>query len=209
MKGFTQNETELLLTEVIDSTKTGKSLSSVFQDVANLTGRAKGSVRNYYYNVLKNEDKKNELNKTIDGVNGLVAVRAKAFSKEDEASLISAVEKGKSQGKSVRRVIMDLANGDDKLYLRYQNKYRNYLSKKNRIKFDDKNFRAEEFKYFDRLSKEIDGLVEKIKKKYAEECSKLKKENEDLSKELSFFKRQAFKKDAQSYFLLNDATPKN
>lgn len=208
MKGFTQNETELLLTEVIDSTKTGKSLSAVFQDVANLTGRAKGSVRNYYYNVLKNEDKKNELNKTIDGVSGLVAVRAKAFSKEDEASLISAVEKGKSQGKSVRRVIMDLANGDDKLYLRYQNKYRNYLAKKNRIKFNDKNLRAEDFKYFDRLSKEIDGLVEKIKKKYAEECSKLKKENEDLLKELSFFKKQAFKNEIPTCFLFNDVTHK-
>lgn len=209
MKGFTQNETELLLTEVIDSTKKGKSLSAVFQDVANLTGRAKGSVRNYYYNVLKNENKKSELNKTIDGVCNLVAVRAKAFSKEDEESLISAVEKGKSQGKSVRRVIMELANGDDKLYLRYQNKYRNYLSKKNKTKLNDENFRVEDFKYFDRLSKEIDGLVEKIKKKYAEECSKLKKENEDLSKELSFFKRQNFKKDVPPYFLFNDATSKN
>ena len=95
---------------------------------------------------------------------------------------------------------MEISNGNDKLALRYQNKYRNYL-KKGKAKFDSIPVRAEDFRYFTKLSREIDGLVEKIKDKYANECVKLKKENEELSRELKALKRQYFSTNVAPYFL--------
>ncbi len=201
MKGFTKSETELLLTEVLNAAKIGKSLSAVFQDVALKTNRAKGSVRNYYYSLIKNDEKKTEMEKFVEGASGLSANRAQSFSKEDEDYLINAINAGKKSGKSVRRTIMELSQGNDKLALRYQNKYRNYLKKESRVKLDKLPVRAEDFRYFTKLSREIDGLVEKIKDKYANECVKLKKENEELSRELKALKRQFFGTNVAPYFL--------
>lgn len=201
MKGFTKSETELLLSEVLKAGKIGKSLSSVFQDVATKTNRAKGSVRNYYYSLIKNEDKKTEMEKFVEGASKLSANRAQSFSKEDEDYLINAINVGKKNGKSVRRTIMELSDGNDKLALRYQNKYRNYLKKESRVKLEKLPVRAEDFRYFNKLSREIDGLVEKIKDKYANECVKLKKENEELSRELKALKRQFFGTNVAQYFL--------
>ncbi len=201
MKGFTKSETELLLSEVLKAGKIGKSLSAVFQDVALKTNRAKGSVRNYYYSLIKNEDKKTEMEKFVEGASKLSANRAQSFSKEDEDFLINAINVGKKNGKSVRRTIMELSDGNDKLALRYQNKYRNYLKKESRVKLEKLPVRAEDFRYFSKLSREIDGLVEKIKDKYANECVKLKKENEELSRELKALKRQFFGTNVAPYFL--------
>lgn len=201
MKGFTKSETELLLSEVLKAGKIGKSLSAVFQDVALKTNRAKGSVRNYYYSLIKNEDKKTEMEKFVEGASKLSANRAQSFTKEDEDFLINAINVGKKNGKSVRRTIMELSDGNDKLALRYQNKYRNYLKKESRVKLEKLPVRAEDFRYFSKLSREIDGLVEKIKDKYANECVKLKKENEELSRELKALKRQFFGTNVAPYFL--------
>ncbi len=200
MKGFTKSETELLLNEVLNAAKIGKPLSAVFQDVAQKTNRAKGSVRNYYYSLIKNEDKKT-MDSIVEGASKLSANRAQSFSKEDEDYLINAIYQGKKSGKSVRRTIMELSGGNDKLALRYQNKYRNYLKKESRVKLDNIPVRSEDFRYFNKLSREIDGLVEKIKDKYANECVKLKKENDELSRELKALKRRFFGTNVAPYFL--------
>ncbi len=204
MKGFTKTETELLLQEALKAKRENKSLSLVFEEVARKTARAKGSVRNYYYTLIKDENKMQEASRTVFGVETLKAYPAESFSKEDEDFLFSAVLEGKKQGKSVRRIISEISNGDQKLALRYQNKYRNYLSKMEKERLETSPLRAEDFKYFDKLSKEIDGLVERIKDKYASECVKLKKENEELLKEVKFLKRQGFQRGVESYFLLGD-----
>lgn len=189
MKGFTKTEREFLFKEVLNAAKSGKSLSAVFSEVAKKTGRAKGSVRNYYYNLLKDEGQMGELSKTMDGVKNLKACKGQSFSKEDEDFLISSINSGKKNGKSVRKIIMEISGGDDKLALRYQNKYRNYLSKTEKERFEKTPIGVEDFKYFDKLSKEIDSLVEKIKDKYAVECLKLKKENDELLKQIKMLKK--------------------
>lgn len=203
MKGFTKFETELLLSEVLKAKEENKSLSIVFEEVAKKTSRAKGSVRNYYYTLIKDDDKKRELEKTISGTTTLTASRAQSFSKEDEDFLFSAICEGKKQGKSVRRIVTEISNGDEKLALRYQNKYRSYLSKVEKERLQSMPIRAEDFKYFDKLSREIDGLVERIKDKYASECLKLKKENEELARELKFLKRQGYGI-SKSYFTFGE-----
>lgn len=190
MKGFTQFETELLLKEAVNANLSGKSLSAVFEEIALKTNRAKGSVRNYYYTIIKDEDKKRQLEKNVLGVQNLKATKAQAFTKQDESTLIEQINSGRKSGKSVRRVILELSNGDQKLALRYQNKYRNYLKKCEMEKFQNTTIRPEDFKYFAKLSHEIDSLVEKIKDKYANECVKLKKENQQLLREIKVLKRR-------------------
>ena len=109
MKGFTETETKFLLFEAVKATRAGKSLSEVFSSVANKTGRAKGSVRNYYYNLIKNEEKKNAYSEIIEGVKDLKAEKFENFSDADLNLLLSKVKQGKKEGKSVRSVIQKLA----------------------------------------------------------------------------------------------------
>ena len=62
-----------------------------------------------------------------DGITATAKIRE--FSKEEADSVIKSILQEKSKGLSVRRAIFNLANGDDKLMLRLQNKYRNTLKK--------------------------------------------------------------------------------
>lgn len=188
MKGFTEAETELLIKEALRAADNGESLTSVFTRVASLTGRAQGSVRNYYYGLIKDEARRKKLSDTCGDISRLKACRAKEFSKEEETFLMQSVLKGKERGKSVRKTIMEITGGDDHLYLRYQNKYRNILKKQDNERIKNIDINKEDFYYFTKLSREIDGLVEKIKDKYAAECVKLKRENERLESEINMLK---------------------
>lgn len=201
MKGFTETETKFLLFEAVKATRAGKSLSEVFSSVANKTGRAKGSVRNYYYNLIKNEEKKNAYSEIIEGVKDLKAEKFENFSDTDLNLLLSKVKQGKKEGKSVRSVIQKLAGNDPKLALRYQNKYRNYLKKEDTSRLNDLPVRAEDYLYFSKLSEEIDGLVEKIKDKYAVECVKLKMENDELTRENKALKKRLLKTNVAPFFV--------
>ncbi|MGN0818420.1 MAG: hypothetical protein ACI4L9_05555, partial [Candidatus Coproplasma sp.] len=98
------------------------------------------------------------------------------FSEEETDRILKAILTQKSRGVSVRRAVLNLAEGDDKLMLRYQNKYRNVLSKQpERIK---------------RLMRECglesaDGgqqaIEDKINELYDKLTSSLKEENKRLT----------------------------
>lgn len=195
MKGFSKEETEMLLSEAKAAKKSGVSLTEVFESVAKKTGRARGSVRNYYYHLLGGE-RKSELEKS-----GLKAEKIVAFSKEEEDKLIREVLGGVRSGKSVRRAIIDLSDGDGKLALRMQNKYRNLVknspeeveSVAREMNFSDGRFRVIRRKtdlspYIKKVSDEIDNLVQRIKDKYRLENDALKAENASLKAELDALK---------------------
>lgn len=57
----------------------------------------------------------------------LTAQEVRAFGAEEERTLVKTILLGKRDGRSARSVIFDLAAGDAKLALRFQNKYRNVL----------------------------------------------------------------------------------
>lgn len=206
MKGFSKEETELIVQEAIEATKNGNSLTSVFERVALKTKRAKGSIRNYYYNIIKDQDKKNELMKSFQDISSLKATKPEGFSKADEEQLLKSINDGKKQGKSVRRIIYELSGGNEKIALRYQNKYRNILKKQEQKQLASIEIRPEDFKYFTKLSKEIDCLVEKIKDKYAQECVKLKKENEELSRQIKLLKKEYASTNIASFFITDKKT---
>jgi hypothetical protein len=127
INGYTKDEAELFVTFMRDGIQQGKKLSELFSQYSERSGRARGSVRNYYYGLLKNcQDQ--EVRKLIQSA-GLKAERAMAFTDEETDKILREILRQKSHGISVRRAVLNLSGGDDKLMLRYQNKYRNVLSK--------------------------------------------------------------------------------
>ena len=107
-----------------------KTLTKTFNEFAVEHGKSKGTVRNLYYAIAKLSNKDQEFcDKYLNGQPIFVS-EVENFSKEQEMELVKKVLLLKHQGKSVRNAINLLANGDAKLALRYQNKYRNFIKTK-------------------------------------------------------------------------------
>ncbi len=127
INGYTAEEASSLVKFVCAGKMKGKTLTRIFEEYAADTGRAKGSVRNYYYALLKRAGDK-DVKKVLKGTD-LKAGRIQPFTDEETDRILRAILEQKSRGVSVRRAVLNLAGGDDKLMLRYQNKYRNVLTK--------------------------------------------------------------------------------
>ena len=127
INGYTREEAESLVKYVCEGKGQGKTLTRIFEEYAKNSGRAKGSVRNYYYALLKSTDNE-EVKKILQGTQ-LKAEEVQPFTDEETDKILRAILKEKSKGVSVRRAVLNLAGGNDKLMLRYQNKYRNVLLK--------------------------------------------------------------------------------
>ena len=85
-------------------------------------------MRNYYYALMKNEKGDERIVKLLDG-SSLSVEKIKEFTEEETDAALRSILAEKSKGLSVRRAIFNLSDGDDKLMLRLQNKYRNTLKK--------------------------------------------------------------------------------
>ena len=53
INGYTEEEAKNLVSFISEGRRSGKTLSGLFASYADRTGRAKGSVRNYYYALLR------------------------------------------------------------------------------------------------------------------------------------------------------------
>ncbi len=180
-----------------------KTLTKTFNEFAVEHGKSKGTVRNLYYALAKLSNKDQEFcDKYLNGQPIFVS-EVENFSKEQEKELVKKVLLLKHQGKSVRNAINLLANGDAKLALRYQNKYRNFI----KTKREELNLLIEEIKrengvtieletiktqeYFNefqlkRLKAEINGLVSRI-------SQDLQKENQMLKERINFLQSENLK----------------
>lgn len=112
--GWTAEETDTLFHEAHLADAEGRSIKSVFDKVAKLTGRRPNSIRNYYYLKLKETD-------------GLGKISFVPFEDEEIETLIRTILSEQAKGKSVRSIALSMGNGDKKRMLRYQNKYRSML----------------------------------------------------------------------------------
>ena len=128
INGYTEEEAKNLVEFIKEGRGKGKSLTYLFATYGAQNGRAKGSVRNYYYALMKNEKKDQRIVKLLDG-SQLSVEKIREFTPEETDEAIRSILAEKSKGTSVRRAIFNLAKGDDKLMLRLQNKYRNTLKK--------------------------------------------------------------------------------
>ncbi len=197
------------------------SLSSTFTKYALINGKAKGTVRNLYYALAKRSNVDKEFcDKYLNGkpiaINNIVE-----FDYNEEKKLVKKILIERQNGKSVRSVIMGLANGDAKLALRYQNKFRNLLkTKPNLISEVVSEIKAEgkgdlllgtekpvespiTEQQFNRLKSEIDSLIARISAKLKKENQYLKErigvlENENLKLTALLYERE--KSSAKKYF---------
>ncbi|MBE7088575.1 MAG: hypothetical protein E7370_03530 [Clostridiales bacterium] len=172
--GYTEEEAKLFVQYVCAGKAMGKTLTGIFDEYSKKTGRAKGSIRNYYYALLRSTD--DERVKELLKGTSLKAEKILEFTEEETDAILKAILHKKSKGVSVRRAVLELAKGDDKLMLRYQNKYRNVLVKEPErlqklmqecgINFDTCEARQ-------KLEEEINGLYDRL-------ASSLKEENKRL-----------------------------
>lgn len=108
-----QNEEESLLFHAVKvAREQGRSLKSVFDYVAQQTGRKPNSIRNYYYAKAR-ENPEHEHSPAFV-----------PFSQDEMWDLLTAVLGAQAKGQSVRACTLKMGNGDTKAMLRYQNKYR-------------------------------------------------------------------------------------
>ena len=128
INGYTEEEAKNLVEFIKDGKRKGKTLTYLFETYGLERGRAKGSVRNYYYALMKNERADERIVKLLDG-SQLSVEQIREFTEEETDSAIRSILAEKSKGVSVRKAIFNLSKGDDKLTLRLQNKYRNILKK--------------------------------------------------------------------------------
>lgn len=185
------------------SERKDKTLTKTFKEFAVEHGKSKGTVRNLYYALAKLSNKDQEFcDKYLNGQPIFVS-EVENFSKEQEKELVKKVLLLKHQGKSVRNAINILANGEAKLALRYQNKYRNFIKtkreelnllieeikKENGITIELETIKTQE--YFNefqlkRLKTEINGLVSRI-------SQELQKENQMLKERINFLQNENLK----------------
>lgn len=76
INGYSAQEAEGLVEYISEGKKAGKTLTSLFSSYGSRHGRASGSVRNYYYQLLKTKDEKA---KRILRGKGLKAEKIKDF----------------------------------------------------------------------------------------------------------------------------------
>lgn len=206
INGYTEEEAKNLVEFIKAGKQKGKTLTYLFETYGLTYGRAKGSVRNYYYALMKNERSDERIVKLLDG-SELSVEKIREFTEEETDEVLRSILMEKSKGLSVRRAIFNLSGGDDKLMLRLQNKYRNTLKKQpERIaeiadslgmseeaeslrgkatrSTEGKTARSDRDFLRRRLENEINSLYDRLAKALKEENERLRMENKVLKEEL-------------------------
>lgn len=203
INGYTEEEAKRLVEYIKRGKAVGKTLTWLFASYGDANGRARGSVRNYYYALMKNQKQDERIVKLLDG-SSLRVEKIREFTEEETDEALKSILEEKSKGLSVRRAICNLSGGDDKLMLRLQNKYRNVLKKQperiekiaagmglteeekekllsrgRRIRETEKGSNEREFLQR-RLESEINALYDRLTKALKEENERLRAENESL-----------------------------
>lgn len=191
INGYTEDEAKKLVDYVSAGKRQGKTLSGLFASYAKKTGRAKGSVRNYYYALLRSCG--DERVRGLLRGTGLKAEKIVQFSERETDEMLKAILKQKSKGISVRRAVLNLSNGDDKLMLRYQNKYRNVLTKQpERLQrlMRECGIESGADEARKKLEDEINGLYDRLASSLKEENKKLTSIIKKLTDENSLLRLQ-------------------
>ena len=194
INGYGIQEAKALIDFVSEGKKRGESLSRLFGEYGKRCGRAAGSVRNYYYQFLKSEDARA---KEILRGKRLRAEKIRAFTDAERDEMLKKILSERSKGYSVRRSIANICAGNEKLMLRYQNKYRNLIKKQPALIEETAKemgletvmpARRSDFLQR-RLEREINDLYDRLAVALREENDRLKKAAERLTEENEILRR--------------------
>lgn len=186
-KIYGYNQKDVLAFAELLKTSSNRPLKSLFEEFSVTSGKAKGTVRNLYYEIVKRSNNDCDFCKKYFNGKPLLVKKTKCFTKEQEDWLVSQVFDGTAKGQSVRKTLLGLADGDLKLALRYQNKYRNLIVRNpdlfNKAKEQrGKNKLNSKFtlptisdSLLNKLKSSINNLVERVALKEKEENLYLKK----------------------------------
>nr|WP_122012151.1 hypothetical protein [Maliibacterium massiliense] len=116
--GWTRQENALLEQEMTEALAQGRPLKSVFDRVAERTGRKPNSIRNYYYTTFRAQQQ---------GSQTRLRAPFDTFTPDEIRTLLERVLEAQARGVSVRKCTMEMGAGDRSAMLRYQNKYRSLI----------------------------------------------------------------------------------
>ena len=192
MKDFTSKEINELILECKIAKENGTGLLTVFNKIAKKYNKASGSIRNLYYKIVGSKEK---LFNDTEIPNSLKPAFITEFTRAETKNVIKIILKNKTQGKSVRKTVFELANGNEKLALRYQNKYRNALKTDTELVNETVNELTVEMgrcynplsikndENVKKIENEINALILRIYNSNERENYKLRKQISDLSVE--------------------------
>lgn len=182
-----------------------RPLTRCFKEYALLSGKADGTIRNMYYAIAKKSRTDKDFNEEFLHGETFKVNKPEKFGEQEKLSLIKKILEMKASGKSVRAAISVLSGGDEKLSLRYQNKFRNVVKTEpgliDRLLKEIEKGRGGkllEFSYtkmvknvvpdqmMKKLQSAVNGLVEKI-------SSETKKENAMLKEKLRILEKENLK----------------
>lgn len=199
INGYTQEEAETLVNYIHEGREEGKTLSYLFDSYGKSHGRAKGSVRNYYYNLLKSRGDE-RVERLLAGKD-LHAERIREFTEEETEEVIKKILIERSKGLSVRRAIRNIAGENEKMMLRLQNKYRNILKKEPEriqragesigISFPFARDEQRNRSLKKRIEREIDSVYKQINHSLKEENERLLLENSALKEKLQNLSKES------------------
>lgn len=210
-----------LLCDMLKDRK-GESLTAVFTRFSEKTGKSAGTARNLYYAVQRRAKSDEEFRARFFSGGAPEVMRTEPFKKEEEDMLIEKVAEGKKAGKSVRSVIMELAGGNGKTALRYQNKFRGIMKKDpervlaacEKAGVKDITARGQDVSgmvsevQFARVKREINGLISRIAAKKQRENKFLRARVAALEAEVSALRAEMLYKSrntAAGYFRVQRA----
>ncbi len=208
-KVYGYKEKDLIALAAFLQTRNDEPLTSTFKRFAEQNGKSVGTVRNLYYALAKLSESDECFCAERLGGKPIRVTTAKPFGEEEEKELLKKILCGIKDGKSVRKRISELACGDAKTELRYQNKYRSLIKNKKElvdetikeikeetgvtvnVRKKNRKFSAPSPVQTERLKREIDGLIERISFSVRREnellkgrVKKLEEENAALSEKL-------------------------
>lgn len=191
INGYTKEEAEELVRYISDGRSAGKTLTSLFAGYGKGHGRAAGSVRNYYYKLLKTQSA--GARSLLEG-RQLRAAEVVPFSEEEKGEMLRLILTERRKGCSVRRAIFNVCGGDEKKMLRYQNKYRNMLKKQpEEVRAAAERLGAEFPRPTQllekRLEREIDALYGRLAASLREENERLREAVRRLTEENDLLRR--------------------
>ncbi len=204
------------LIEYMKNKKGAKNL--MFRGYAEISGKSVGTIRNLYYQIVKLSNVSEEFCKKYLGDKPLTSNKIEFFDKREEREILKKILLLKAEGYSVRNAINQITNGNPKLSLRYQNKYRGVmkndrelvLSVAHELKSEHPNMsfslsapKKTSDLALNRLKTEINFLYERLFLGIQSENHALKKKNQELICELEKLTKKSIinkQKNALDYF---------